>query len=321
MLSSFAEHADTSPVLRSKTIHLRFSLSYVKLFEISFKALENSRPFNPDCTRVTDLRPPLEQLPADYQVIVVRNEILQNEIPAIQCLPNLLRYAPQQTIYFYTDLRGGPQQAFKSMSSKTRSGITRKLRQFKEFCGGEIQWKEYRTRQELQTYFELARLVAQKTYQERLFDGGLPQTAEFRANTLELADRDCVRGFLLFHGEKPIAYLHTPAPDGFPVHDYLGYDPEYASHSPGTVLQYLALQSFYAEGKYPLYYWGYGYSQSKKIFSTGEVRGADIFYFRPTLRNHLAVRLHYATDRFSEGVGKFLEKLHLKQAIKRHLKK
>ena len=42
---------------------------------------------------------------------------------------------------------------------------------------------------------------------------------------VELARRDLVRGFILFHGDNPIAYLYTPAPDGFLVYEYLGYDP------------------------------------------------------------------------------------------------
>ena len=36
---------------RSKTIGFRYSLSYVKLFEINFKALEDPRPFDPTGSR------------------------------------------------------------------------------------------------------------------------------------------------------------------------------------------------------------------------------------------------------------------------------
>jgi CelD/BcsL family acetyltransferase involved in cellulose biosynthesis len=173
----------------------------------------------------------------------------------------------------------------------------------------------------MKTYLRLAREVARKTYQERLFDSGLPDTAEFREATLELAGRNAVRGYLLFHGGKAVAYLHTPSPDGFPVHDYLGYDPEYSPHSPGTVLQYLALHDLYAEGSFPLYSWGSGYSQAKQVFATGQVLGADIFYFRPTVRNSIAVCLHYAVDRVSERAGRLLARLNLKQALKRRLKR
>jgi CelD/BcsL family acetyltransferase involved in cellulose biosynthesis len=206
------------------------------------------------------------------------------------------------------------------MSPKTRSTVVRKVRSYREFCGGEIRWTISTTPEEMVTFHRFAREVACKTYQERLFDSGLPDTEPFREQMLSLARQDSVRAFLLFHGERPVAYLYLPAPDGFLVYDYLGYDPAYSNHSPGTVLQYLALEALYAEQRFPLYYFGFGYSQTKKIFSTGQVLGADVFYFRPTLRNEIAVRLHYATDRFSALLGRWLDRLNLKQAVKRWLK-
>jgi len=262
----------------------------------------------------------VEEVPGGYDLVVQRHQLLAGPIPVIQRLPGLIRYAPRQLLHFYTDLRGGPTKAFKGMSPKTRSTIVRKVRSYQEFSGGEIRWRTYSTAEEMLAFHRLARLLAQKTYQERLFDGGLPDSEAFRQQMIHLAGRDSVRGFMLFDGEKPVAYLYMPAPDGFLIYDYLGYDPEYAHRSPGTVLQYLALESLYAEQRFPLYYWGFGYSQTKKTFSTGEVLGADIYYFRPTLRNRLAVHFHYAMDRFSEYTGRWLEKLKLKQHIKRWLK-
>jgi CelD/BcsL family acetyltransferase involved in cellulose biosynthesis len=232
-----------------------------------------------------------------------------------------LCYVPRQLPHFYTDLRGGPEQAFKAMSSKTRATIVRKVRQYKTFCNGEIHWRVYRTPQEMSEFQALASELARKTYQSRLFDSGLPDTEAFRKSMLDLAARDSVRAYLLFHGDLPIAYLYTPAPDGFLVYEYLGYDSAYAEHSPGTVLQYLALETLYAECRFPIYYWGYGYSQTKKVFSSREVLGADVFYIRPTLRNRLAVYLHYGIDRLAVSAGSVLSRLRLKQSIKRWLKR
>jgi CelD/BcsL family acetyltransferase involved in cellulose biosynthesis len=315
--------AAAGPVIewKRKTVGLRYSLSYVKVFEARFEALEDGRPFDPRRPAVQQPAPPLPEVPAGYDVIVSRHELLQAKIAAIERLPNLLRYAPRQLPHYYTDLRGGPERAFRAMSAKTRSTLKRKVRHFEAFCGGALDWRVYRTPEEVQLFFALAKDLVRKTYQQRLFESGLPDTADFRNQALALARRDAVRAFLLFYGGKPAAYLYTAAPDGFLVYEYLGYDPEYAEHSPGTVLQYLALEMLFAEQRFPLYYWGYGYSQTKKVFSTGEVLGADVYYFRPTARNVAAVRLHEASDRFAAGVGKLLERVNLKQAIRRWLKR
>jgi hypothetical protein len=306
---------------RSKRIALRYSLSYLKLFEVGFRALEDPRPFDPAATARRDVDAPVSTIPSECDVVVCRHQVLQAPIPVIARLPHMVRYAPRQLHHYVTDLTGPPEHAFQGMSSKTRSTVLRKVRNFEKFCSGTITWRTYKTPQEMQDYHRLARQLAGRTYQERLFDSGLPDTTEFVSGMLELAERDAVRGFILFHEGHPIAYLYTPAPDGFLIYDYLGYDPEYAQHSPGTVLQYLALRALHEEGRFPFYYWGFGYSQTKQIFSTGHVLAADVFYFRPTLRNVTAVRLHYAIDRISERAGALLERLQLKQRIKRWLKR
>lgn len=320
MLQSY-EMSNETATWNTQKVHLRYSLSYLKLFEWGFRALVDPSPFDPQRPMVSGVEPPVTEVPTGYDAVVQRHQPLSGNIAVIQRLPGLLCYAPRQLLHFYTDLTGGPEQAFSTMSSKTRSTVLRKVRRYKEFCASEIRWAAYQSPNEMLHFHELAREVARKTYQERLFDSGIPNTEAFRTYMLELARRDSVRGFVLFHGDRPIAYLYTPAPDGYLVYDYLGYDPEYADHSPGTVLQYLALEALYAERRFPLYYWGYGYSQTKHIFSSGQMLAADIYYFRPTLRNWFAVRLHYSIDRFSEGMGSLLNRFSLKQTIKRYLKR
>ena len=304
----------------SKVISFRYSLSYVKLFEVTFNALVDPRPFDPG--RPLDaIEPPVAEIPANVDVVVARHQVLSAAIPTLVRLPRMLRYAPRQLHHYYTDLSGGPERAFRSMSSKTRSTVNRKVRAFEAFSEGEIRWRIYKTPDEMLKYHRLAREVAARTYQERLFDAGLPDSDSFRREMVELASQDLVRAFILFHQEKPIAYLYTPAPDGRLTYEYLGYDPDYAGHSPGTVLQYLALKALHEEARFPLYYWGYGYSQTKQIFSTGQVLAADIYYFRPTLRSYFAILLHVSTDWFSAKVGAVLDRLRLKERVKRWLKR
>ena len=304
-----------------KTLRLRCSISYLKICELRFHSLEDPRPFDPHRPIATRLHPPIDEVPEGYDVVVVRHEILASPIPKLQRLPKLLCYAPRQLTHYYTDLRGGPEQAFRSMSSKTRSTVVRKVKAFKELSGGTISWRVYKTPQEMMQFHDLARQLARKTYQERLFDSGLPGSESFVSGMLQLARQDLVRGFLLFHQDAPVAYLYTPAPHGFLVYDYLGYDPQFSKHSPGTVLQYLALESLYAEQRFSFYYWGNGFSQTKEIFSTGKVLAADLLYFRPALPTVTAVRLHRSLESVVEHTGAALERLSLKSAIKRALKK
>jgi hypothetical protein len=145
--SSAAAAADT-PALdgsRSRVIGLRYSLSYVKLFEITFRALDDPRPFNPDYEPIDEVEMPVREVPEHYDVVTVRHQPLKARVAVIKRLPQALRYAPRQLLHFYTDLRQRPEGVFGSMSSKTRSTVVRKVRNYEKFCGGTIHWRMYKT--------------------------------------------------------------------------------------------------------------------------------------------------------------------------------
>ena len=71
---------------RPKTIGLRYSLSYVKLLEARFRALEDTRPFDPYRPRIHEPEPPFQKIPSGHDVVVVRHELLHDKIAVIQKL-------------------------------------------------------------------------------------------------------------------------------------------------------------------------------------------------------------------------------------------
>ena len=102
-------------------------------------------------------------------------------------------------------------EEYKSkFSSKTRSTLNRKIRKYAEHCGGNISWKVYKSAGEMPEFFRLARTVSEITYQEKLLDAGLPDSEEFLDEMEQLAQQGHVRGFILFHQDKPVSYLYCP---------------------------------------------------------------------------------------------------------------
>ncbi|MHC4165023.1 MAG: GNAT family N-acetyltransferase, partial [Planctomycetota bacterium] len=221
----------------------------------------------------------------------------------------------------YVDLGGTFDDYLKRFSSKSRSTLQRKVRKFGQLCGGEADWRAYRTRAEMDEFYRLAREVSRKTYQERLLDAGLPESDEFREEMLEAAERDGTRGYLLFHESRPVAYLHCPIHDGVVFYGYLGYDPEYAKWSPGTVLQRLALERLFEEAGLRMFDFTEGEGRHKSFFSTHSVLCADIYYLRRSLRNRCLVRLHSGLDAFSRALVRLLDRLGLKERIKRLIRR
>ncbi len=233
----------------------------------------------------------------------------------------LLRYTLQRFPRYYIDMHGQTFEAYKAkFSGKTRSTLSRKVRKFADHCGGELRWERFTRPEELERFWQLARQVSAKTYQERLLDAGLPDDPAYQADAAALAANDHLRAYLLFDGDRPVSYLFCPVRDGVVVYAYLGYDPEYQRHSVGTVLQWQALESLFAENRFRFFDFTEGESEHKRLFATGHVECANVALLTPTPMHRALVYSHRTFNRLAERLGDWLEQHDLKSRVRRWLK-
>jgi CelD/BcsL family acetyltransferase involved in cellulose biosynthesis len=214
------------------------------------------------------------------------------------------------------DLTSSFEDYLAKFSGKTRSTFKRKLRKFEEISGGTLDWKEFRNPEELKTFFPLAREVSAKTYQERLLGQGLPDTPAFREEVFARAARGAVRAYILFLKARPVSYLFLPVEEGTAIYAYLGYDPAYAEHSPGTVLQLHALERMFADPSLTLFDFTEGGGEHKQLFATHTEQCADLLILRPGSGATLIARTHQAFARAEARFASILERLGIKRNLK-----
>ena len=198
--------------------------------------------------------------------------------------PALKPFVRQRYRRSYARLDQGFDSYFAGFSAKSRSTCRRKLRKFADLSGGTLDLRCYRTEEEISVFHELALRLSAKTYQERLLGAGLPAGPEALAGMCALARAGRGRGWLLFVDDKPVAYLWAPAEGLTLIYAYLGYDPDFAEHSPGTVLQLEAMRQLMAEGRFRLFDFTEGDGQHKRLFSTGGVDCVDLLLMRRAAR-------------------------------------
>ena len=172
-------------------------------------------------------------------------------------------------------------------SAKSRSTLRRKARKLAERSGGALDLRCYKSEVEIGDFYNAARAVSALTYQERLLDAGLPSGPEALERMRTLARGDQARGWLLFVDGRPISYLYAPAQGDTLIYAFLGYDPDFADFSPGTVLQFEAMRQLMDEGRFRLFDFTEGEGQHKRQFSTGGVDCVDLLLVRPTFANLL----------------------------------
>lgn len=257
----------------------------------------------------------------DVAGAVIRSQPLATPMPALAIENGLIRYRTATAPRHWISLEGSFADYLAKFSSKTRQTLGRKTRKLLAPPVSAV-FRAYRSPDEMEEFIREARALSAKTYQERLLGVGFPSEPAFHRQIVERAASGLEQGFLLFTGEKAIAYLYTPEvkPGVYSYHS-LGYDPEYEQHSPGTVLQYLALEHIFAQGNQGMFDFGEGETEQKKLFGTHSVLCADVYMLRATPGNLGRVGMRVFLESTSSAIVWFLERAGIKRWVKRTMRR
>ena len=200
----------------------------------------------------------------------------------------------------YIDMASSYADYLGRFSGKTRSSLNRKRRKLAEQAGGTPDIEEFRAPEEVARFLAEAIPLSRRTYQARLLDAGLPEGEAAREETLALAAANRLRAYLLRLGGRAISYLFLPIQGETVCYAYLGYDPEFAQLSPGTVLQLEALERLFEERRYRYFDFTEGEGAHKAMFGTDAVSACSFFLLKPRAANRLLLR---SLDSFDHGVS------------------
>lgn len=213
--------------------------------------------------------------------------------------PGFLAGGRQDYRRHYIDMAPGFDAYMAQFSGKTRSTLRRKARKLADDLGGYTV-TAHRTPAEIEAFLAAALPLSARTYQARLLDAGLPDTPAARQAMLEAAEADRMRAFLLHAGGRAIAYLSLPVAGEALVYAHLGYDPDFARLSPGTVLQMDALERLFAENRFRWFDFTEGEGAHKAMFGTHSAACTSLVLLEPTLANRALLG---ARDAFDAGVA------------------
>lgn len=198
--------------------------------------------------------------------------------------PGYLAGGRQDYRRHYIDMGLGLAGYTARFSGKTRSTLRRKARKLGEIPGGYAV-TAHRTPADIETFLGAAYPLSARTYQARLLDAGLPDSPQARREMLEAAEDDRMRAFLLHAGGEAVAYLSLPVSGRTLIYAHLGYHPDWAAFSVGTVLQMEALEHLFAEDRFAWFDFTEGEGAHKAMFGTHSVACTSLVLLEPTLAN------------------------------------
>lgn len=207
----------------------------------------------------------------------------------------------------YIAMDGSFEDYLGRFSGKTRSTLRRKAKKFAQADGGTLDVRAYTTADEVEGFLELALPLSERTYQARLLDAGLPDSEAARTAMLDGAAAGRMRCFLLFLKGEPVAYLSLPVHGDTLVYAHLGYDPQHASLSPGTVLQMEALRMLFAEDRFRFFDFTEGEGAHKALFGTHSVACCSFVLLRRTFANRALLGARDGFDALVAGAKALTE--------------
>lgn len=249
--------------------------------------------------------------------------LLCRKVPASFCEPGLgqygglIRYVSHRDVLHYVAVGGSfPEYLKQQFSSKPRQNLQRSVRRFTERQGGSAPWEVYTAPEEMERFFTEALAISKQTYQTRLLDAGLSSGPEFLAQMQALAEQGCARGYLLRDQGRAIAFAWCRQQGSRLIYDTIGYLPECASHSPGTVLLYHLIEDVFAFGRHSILDFGPGEAQYKSLFATHRQEFVDLYLLKDNFKHKFLLRLHRFVARLSDALGELLQRYGVKKKVK-----
>ncbi len=304
-----------------KTVSLKFLIGEKHVFSIPLCVIVRNGTLSDSLQDETALITDVAEMDEKIDGLLFNLMPIEKNINKIKRFRGIIRYAPRQYKRYYIDFGVAKEDYLAQFSSKSRSTMNRKAKNFARLDNGSIDLKEYRQVSDMDEFFSLARVVSQKTYQEKLLNAGLPSNSKFLLKAKKLAEQDKVRAYILSTNKKPVAYLFCPAENDTLIYAYLGYDPDFAKFSPGTVLHWIVFQQLFDQGDFTYFDFTQGEGSHKENFATHFKTCCDAYYLKNTSWTHAKILMHAGWENFFETILKFVEQLGLKQSLKKLFRK
>jgi hypothetical protein len=201
--------------------------------------------------------------------------------PSFVCRDHVIETNPHWKMILPSSINGFLQK----MTAKHRYWLNRLPRVLEKDHPGEVVYKHYQRRDELDVLFTDAEKIAVKTYQ-RDIDAGFMDNNLMRQRLAMSADHGWLRAYLLYVDDKPRAYwIGTLYGNVFHL-DFTGYDSAFKRYEPGTILFMKMLEDL-TNGKVAEIDFGFGDAFYKQRFGDQQWVESSVYIFAPTLKGIL----------------------------------
>lgn len=204
------------------------------------------------------------------------------------------------------------------LGSRSRQSVQYSARRLERDMPGHVIMRKFADSEQVTQFLADASALSRKTYQANLLGLGLHDDPDTRARLSLAAERGWLRSYILYCRDIPAAFMLGFEYGGCYYYDDVGYDPDYAKWSVGTVLQLKVIEEIYSSPDHPTFFdFSTGFGQHKGRFGNMSRPEANLLLMRRSWRSQSLAALYRSSEGLSAGVVNTLDGLGIKERVKK----
>lgn len=207
------------------------------------------------------------------------------------------------------------------LGSRSRKSLRYSRNKLSEHVGGALETRCFTRPEEVEHYLADAVRISQKTYQWNLLGLGLRDQQALAERLSFSAERGWLRCYILYCRDVPTAFMLGMLHHGTYYYLDVGYDPDWAKWSVGSVLQVEVMRDLFGLPEPPRRFdFATGYGTHKARFANLSRREVNYLLLPRGLRSALLLGGYRATEAMSTELARLLERYQLKARLKKLLR-
>lgn len=212
-------------------------------------------------------------------------------------------YVSRETAFHSLELPAKFDEYLGQFGKKKRYNLKRQVRLMEDAYGGEMHADCIIREDQIEFFLATAGIVAEGSWKDDRHTAAFARTASNHHRYADLARRGLLRGYLLRHGERPVASVL-----GFQFENTYHYaDIAYVQSdvhlSPGSVLLYLIIRDLIENTAVRSVNFGMGDADYKRQFGNQHDRDRACWVMRASPRNRVICAAHGTAKRLSQRLG------------------
>jgi hypothetical protein len=197
-------------------------------------------------------------------------------------LPGVLTrsYFPRIQPHWQTHVPDTAEEFYASISRKRKKEWKRLSKKLEQVAGRPLEVKCYDQESQLDHFIKVASMISAMTYKKAL-NAEFSDTSLTRSLLIQAARSGWWRAYILYAGEVPCAFETGIIYGRTYFAEAIGYNPEWGSFSPGTILFVKVLEDLSQNTTVNIFDYGVGSAAYKERFGTESWPKASIYIFAP----------------------------------------